>query len=106
MADPNFIEYEFWLTFSHAKSKQGPAPRTTKNEPPTHRMERAVKCKARLPRSLFMTPSVSMVMDVPYIEAPDVLANVDAAADAFRQTLGLDVHMQIVPAEADAIDHD
>ena len=39
-----------------------------------------------------------MQMDVPYIEAPNVIANVQAATDAFKQALGMDVDMRIIPS--------
>lgn len=93
-----FIQYDFWLTFDYTGSLKGPHPRSTKNEPHTGRGERAVRCTARLPLSLFSTPAISMVMDVPYSDTPDVLANVTAAADAFKQTLGFDVEMRIHPS--------
>lgn len=95
---PKFIEYDFWMTFDYTGVPKGPVPRVTKNEPHTGRGERAVRCKARLPLALFATPSISMVMDVPYSDTPDVLANVTAAADAFKQTLGFDVEMRVIPS--------
>lgn len=98
MADTRFVEYDFWLTFDYTGSRKGPAPRCTKNEPHTGRGERAVRCKARLPLSLFATPAISMVMDVPHHDAPNVLANVTAAAEAFKQTLGFDVEMRVIPS--------
>lgn len=98
MAEQRFVEYDFWLTFDYTGAQKGPAPRSTKNEPDTGRGQRAVKCRARLPLSLFATPSISMLMDVPYRDTPDVLANVTAAADAFKQTLGFDVEMRIIPS--------
>ena len=93
------IEYSFWLTFDYTRQKQGSAPKSTKGEPDTTRNQRAVRCVARLPESLFMTPSVSMVMDVPHSDTPDVLANVKAAGEAFKQTLGFDVDMRISKPE-------
>jgi hypothetical protein len=96
--EPKFIEYDFWLTFDYNGTLKGPSPRSTKNEPQTGRGERAVRCKARLPLSIFATPSITMVMDVPYRDAPDVVANVTAATDAFKQTLGFDVEMRIIPS--------
>lgn len=99
MSAQKFITYDFWLTFDYTGAAKGPAPRSTKNEPDTGRGQRAVRCTARLPLSLFATPSISMVMNVPYRDAPDVLANVTAAADAFKQTLGFDVEMRIHPSQ-------
>lgn len=93
-----FVTYDFWLAFDYTGSAKGPVPRITKGEPQTERGVRAVQCTARLPLSLFATPSVSISIDVPYQQAPDVLANVTAAADAFKQTLGFDVDMQIHPS--------
>lgn len=93
-----FITYDFWLRFDYTGNLKGPVPIVTKGEPQTARGERAVRCTARLPLALFATPSVSMTIDVPYSETPDVLANVTAAADAFKQTLGFDIDMQIHPS--------
>jgi hypothetical protein len=102
MADQKFVEYDFWMTFDYTGTLKGPSPRVTKNEPQTGRGERAVRCKARLPLSLFATPAISMVMNVPYRDTPDVLANVTAASEAFKQTLGFDVEMRIIPSGIDA----
>lgn len=97
-----FISYDFWLAFDYTGSPKGPVPRITKGEPQTERGVRAVRCTAKLPLSLFQTPSVSISIDVPYQRAPDVLANVTAAADAFKQTLGFDVDLQIHPTTVEA----
>ncbi len=96
--DQKFVTYDFWLAFDYSGGSKGPSPRVTKNEPSTGRGERAIKCTARLPLSLFATPSIRMVMDVPYRDAPDVLANVTAAADAFKQAIGFDIDVQIHPS--------
>lgn len=106
MGTQRFITYDFWLTFDYTGNSRGPAPRATKNEPDTGRGQRAVRCTARLPLALFATPSISMTMDVPYRDVPDVLANVTAAADAFKQTLGFDVEMHVHPSNVLDCDSD
>lgn len=93
-----FVTYEFWLAFDYTGSSKGPVPRVTKGEPQTSQGVRAARCEVKLPLSIFATPSISLKVDVPYSETPDVLANFTAAADAFKQTLGFDVDLQIHPS--------
>jgi hypothetical protein len=100
MTEAKFIYYHYWLTFGYDGTLKGSMPRVTKNEPNTGRGERAVRCTARLPLSLFATPSISVVMDVPDSGAPALIANVEVAADAFKQTLGVDVDLRIHPIQA------
>ncbi len=93
-----FVTYDFWLAFDYTGSAKGPTPRVTKGEPQTERGVRAVRCSAKLPLSLFATPSVSIKIDVPYQKAPDVVASVTAAGEAFKKALGFDVDMRIHPS--------
>lgn len=93
-----FVTYDFWLAFDYNGTSKGPVPRVTKGEPSTERGVRAVKCTAKLPLSLFATPTVSIAIDVPYQKAPDVVANVVAAGEAFKKALGFDIDMRIHPS--------
>ena len=95
------IKYDFWLAFDYTGSSKGPVPRVTKGEPQTGRGERAVRCTATLPLSLFATPSVSLTIDVDAPDRPDIEAGVRSAADVFKDKLGVDVDLVIHPVEAE-----
>lgn len=93
------IEYQFWLTFSNNGGNKGPVPRITKGEPQTSRGERAVYCVAKLPKSLFRIPSVSINIDVKQEEQSNITAQVEAAAEAFKNSIGIDVDLSIIPSD-------
>jgi hypothetical protein len=92
------ITYDFWLTFAHTDKPQGQHPRASKGEPTVGRGERAVRCRVILPAALFATPSISMSVTVPELDRPVFEADVEAAAEDFKQAMGMDIDLRIIPA--------
>lgn len=84
------IEYAFWLIFGRDGSL-----RMSRGEPAVGVDERAMACSAILPRALFSTPTLKATIKIDD-PAPSVFElDVKAAGEALKQTLGLDVDLQI-----------
>lgn len=85
--------YDVHLVFDD----QGGA-RMTRGAPGLNRNERAVSLEVKLPLALFRTPLLRATLTV---DAPDQAAAIDlnAAQDALRQALGVDIDMQIIQPE-------
>mgnify|MGYP003630693929 CR=1 FL=1 len=94
------IKYDFWLTFANNGSAKGPMPRITKGQPQAGRGERAVRCTASLPASLFAIPSISVTIDIDDQARPDIESKVRAGAAAFKESVGMDIDLVIHAAEA------
>jgi len=84
-----------WLVF-----RDDGSVRLTRGEPDLARNERGMALTVKLPHALFKTPSLRATMT---IEAPEpVVPPIDltAAADALKQSLGVDVDIRVQePAE-------
>lgn len=93
------IKYDFWLTFTGSSHKPGAVPKITKSEPQLARGERSARCTVMLPASLFKTPTIVLTVDVPESETPALGANVKAAVDAFKETIGLNVDLKFIDNE-------
>lgn len=82
--------YEFWLIFAEDGSL-----RMSRGEPSIGRGERAMSCKASLPRTLFTIPELKATIDLTDSAPGDFTIDVQAAGEALRQVIGCDVDLQI-----------
>ena len=87
------IEYSFWLVFASDGSV-----RFLRGEPNIGRHERAMACTARLPLSLFRTPTLKATIGVAGPEPGAFAVDVKAASEALSWSLGVDVDLQVLPA--------
>lgn len=87
----NHIEYTFWLVFDD----QG-GMRMARGRPGTNRNERAMEITARLPRSLFRTPELRATIKIDEAASMDFNLNVEAASDALKAALGVDLDLQVI----------
>ena len=77
--------------------------RQTVREPDISRHERKMYVSALLPKSLWSTPALKATINVTEDNhEPKFTIDLQAAADAMRQSLGVDIDMRIVPPESDA----
>lgn len=88
------LTYGFWLVFD---SDGG--VRLTRTQPNVSRNERAMSLEATLPLSLFATPVLRAEITVAAPEGAAARINLDAAAQAMRQALGVDVDLRIEEAD-------
>lgn len=86
------INYGFWLIFDNAGSV-----RMTRTEPGVSRDERSMFIQATLPRSLWRTPTLRATIDVKADPAGNYTAEIEAAADALRSALGVDIDLKVIP---------
>lgn len=84
------IEYCFWLVFD-----DGGGVRMCRRQPSLNRAERGMSCTAKLPRSLFSTPSLRAVIDITDHAPSAVRIDLAAAGEALRQAIGCDVDLRI-----------
>lgn len=84
------IEYGFWLVFGSDGSV-----RLSRGQPSTGRGERAMSLLAKLPLSLFRTPALRGSITVNATGAADLKIDVDAAAEALKQVIGVDVDLRV-----------
>ena len=83
------VEYCFWLIFEEAGGV-----RITRGEPNLDRAERAVALTARLPRSLWSTPSLRATLTVEETPAPPI--DIRMVADQLRTALGGDIDVRVL----------
>lgn len=88
------IEYSFWLVFS----RNGDV-RMSRGEPAIERGERAMSCTATLPLALFRTPELRAKIRVDEAASMDFSIDVEAAAAALKQAVGVDVDLRIASVE-------
>lgn len=86
------VEYGLWLVFDEAGGV-----RLTRTEPSLDRAERSMFISATLPRSLWRTPTLRAVIDVKAGPAGAYEAKIEAAADALRGALGVDIDLKVIP---------
>lgn len=86
------LHYALWLTFDYF----GPV-RVTKQEPDLNRNERAMFVKVALPKALFNIPTLKATINV--AEGQPLQLDIDIAADALKQAIGVDVDLQIKPLD-------
>lgn len=86
--------FVFWLVFDcYGKVRQ------TVREPAVSREERKMLVSVDLPKSLWYTPALRATIQVTEDNnEPAFKIDLQAAADAIRQSLGVDVDMRVVPA--------
>ena len=84
------IEYSFWLIFD-----DNGGMRFTRTEPGLDRNERAMSMTAKLPRSLFKTPTLSGSINVPDQTGGPISIDVGAASEALRSALGVDIDLKV-----------
>jgi hypothetical protein len=82
--------YEFWLIFD-----AGGSMRMTRAPQTLTRSEKAVFCKATLPKSLFREPELRASFSVPAGSGDPLPINIDVAREALRGALGVDIDIQI-----------
>lgn len=86
------VEYGFWLVFEEAG-----AIRLTRTEPGLDRAERSMFIQATLPRSLWRTPTLRATIGVKADPAGNYTADIEAAADALRSAIGVDIDLRVIP---------
>lgn len=90
------ITFDFHLVFGDDGQM-----RMSRTEPGLARNERAMACNITLPKALWKTPSLKATIVIPDTGAPlELTAKVDAAAEALRGALGVDIDLQVVPPDA------
>lgn len=88
-------QFSFWLVFD-ASGKI----RQTIREPDISRTERKMFVSAVLPKSLWSAPSLKATINVTEDDhEPKFEIDLQAAGDAMRKALGVDIDMRIVPPE-------
>lgn len=91
----NKMVFPFWLVFS----KDGDV-RMTRKETNLSSSERAISMIAELPLSLWSTPSLRATITVAHdLATSEVKIDLNAAAEALRSSLGVDVDLRIVDAD-------
>ncbi len=95
MSTATHWSYGFWLVFdSNGKVRQ------TVREPDISRSERKMFVSAMLPKSLWVSPALRATITVREDDhEPKFEIDLQAAADALRSSLGVDIDMRIVPPE-------
>jgi hypothetical protein len=88
------IDYGFWLIFGHDGSM-----RFTRTEPSVDRNERKMSAQVTLPRSIFRTPELRAVLTVADPGQTGHVIDIQAASDALKGALGVDVEVRIMPQE-------
>ncbi|RUW97336.1 hypothetical protein EN784_01400 [bacterium M00.F.Ca.ET.141.01.1.1] len=86
------VEYGFWLVYGEAGGV-----RLTRTEPSPDRAERSMFIQANLPRSLWRTATLRAMVNVRANAAGDYDANIEAAAEALRYALGVDIDLRVIP---------
>jgi hypothetical protein len=100
MAGPSYktgenVVYPLWLVFDRDGSV-----RMVRREPSLDRNERAMALSVRLPHSLWSTPSLSATITLAEGEtAPSFNIDIEAASEALRSALGVDVHVVEAPRD-------
>lgn len=90
--------YGFWLAFSDSGRV-----RLTIREPDITRDERKMYVQAALPLSLWSTPALRATITVTEDDhEPQFNIDLQAAGDAMREALGVDVDIRVVPPVAAA----
>lgn len=84
------IEYALWLVF-HADG----GCRLNRAVPSVSPQERAVALSAKLPLSLFRTPTISATLTVRAPPVDPIHIDTEAAASALRTAIGCDVHIVV-----------
>jgi hypothetical protein len=94
--------FTFWLVFN----KNGHI-RQTIREPDVSRDERKLQMTVDLPKSLWSTPALKATVRVTEDNnEPSYVLDLQAAGDALRSALGVDVDIQIVPPAPVAHDNE
>lgn len=89
------FEFGLRLVFSHSGDV-----RMTRTPPSLAASERAMFLQANLPKALWHTPSLRATIDVkPDMNEPNIMLDLEAAADQMRSALGFDVELRVVPPE-------
>lgn len=93
MTTATHYRFIFWLVFDcYGKIRQ------TVREPAISRDERKMLVRVDLPKSLWSTPALRATIQVTEDNnEPTFKIDLQAAADAMRQSLGVDIDMRIVP---------
>ena len=94
----NTLNLDVWLTIGRGVGGGTPSVKLTAGYPALGRNERAMNLKLTLPLSLFEAPSLSATIKV---DSPAQAITIDATAvaEAVRQSIGMDVDIQIVQPE-------
>lgn len=88
-------QFDFWLVFDSSGRV-----RQTVREPDVSRTERKMRVSAILPKSLWSSPALRATINVTEDNhEPSYTIDLQAAGDALRETLGVDVDLRIVPPE-------
>lgn len=88
------IEYGFWLVFDADGGM-----RFSRGEPSIATGERSMSCQAKLPRSLFRTPTLTATIGVSGPAPTAFHIDVEAAGAALRQVVGCDIDLQVIRHE-------
>jgi hypothetical protein len=84
------VEYGFWLVFG-----ADGGVRSTRATPTLGRTERAMFMTAKLPTSLFRAPDLRGSITIAEPEGGQPTINIDAAAEALKGALGVDIDLRI-----------
>lgn len=92
--------YDFWLVFDcYGKVRQ------TVREPGLSRDERKMLVRVQLPKALWSSPALRATITVTEDNnEPKFELDLQAAGDAMRAALGVDIDMRVVPPEPDVDD--
>ena len=77
--------------------ENGSAPKTYAREPKLARTERAMYVEVLLPKALWQTPSLRATVSIEDPGVMPVKIDVQAASDALKTAIGLDVDLKIIP---------
>jgi hypothetical protein len=83
------IEYSFWLAFGFDGSVS-----LSRAQPSLTPNQRAMSLVAKLPLTLFRTPQLKATINVAADGQPDLVVDVEAAAEALTRALGVDVEVR------------
>ena len=87
----DFIEYTFVIVFGDCGEV-----RLTREQPRLGSRERAMSIIAKLPTSLFKTPTLRGSIAIADPAAPPLQIDLQAAAEALRQSIGCEVELHVV----------
>ena len=84
------MDFPFWLIFS-----SGGNVRLTRTRPSLSRDERAMACNALIPKALFRSPELRATFTIDYDGAPNFDIDVQAASEALKQAIGVDIDLRV-----------
>ena len=84
----------FWLVFD-----AWGGVRLTRGEPDLKNGERGMSVTAAIPHALFNVPQLRANLNVTAPDAPPIVINADAAAEALKMVVGADINVTVTTSE-------